>query len=476
MEPSAVPKLAAPPSSGGLRCGRAESGLGRADRVALAVVPSDAPDRVRRRHGEVDPRGKQDVGLHLLADARVGVADPGALDNHVEDLADLRRRGVVVQDAGDQARGRLDVGIAVDHALAVAAPVEPDGPVVAGDGRGGGLGDGDHADGGEGERGKGGGRTEEGRLHDGSWTVGGRGRRGCTKPLKERSIEAEARPVAAAVRQIGPMADGEPMFRALGPLEVRVGGRPVDLGPAKQRALLGVLLALAPDAVPVERLVDELWPDGGPGQPLRSLQVYVSALRRALGPEGRRLTTVGRAYRLEVPDGGFDVDVFEDGITTSQEQHRAGEHEAAVATADAALALWRGRAWQDLRDVPVIEPDAARLEELRLDLRATRAAVTARAGAAPRPGARAGGPGATAPAPRGPARTPDARPAPVRPPGRGTGGVRRRAGVPGRGDRSRPGSRSARAARGDPRRRPGPAARGRRAAGSPTPPRAGDRA
>ena len=61
--------------------------------------------------------------------------------------------------------------------------------------------------------------------------------------------------------------------------------------------------------------------------------------------------------------------------TTSQEKHRSGAHEEAVATADAALALWRGRAWQDLRDVPVIEPDAARLDELRLDLRATRAAA-----------------------------------------------------------------------------------------------------
>ena len=170
------------------------------------------------------------------------------------------------------------------------------------------------------------------------------------------------------------MAHGEPLFRALGPLEVRVDGVPVDLGPTKQRALLAVLLALAPDAVPVERLVDELWPDGGPGQPRRSLQVYVSALRRALGSEGRRLTTVGQAYRLEVPDGGFDVAVFEEQATTSREQHRSGDHEAAVATADAAQTLWRGRAWQDLLAVPLLEPDASRLEELRLDLRAVRAA------------------------------------------------------------------------------------------------------
>ncbi len=171
------------------------------------------------------------------------------------------------------------------------------------------------------------------------------------------------------------MAGAELLFRALGPLEVRVDGEPVDLGPVKQRALLGVLLALAPDTVPVGRLVDELWPEGGPGQPLRSIQVYVSALRRALGPEGRRLTTVGRAYRLEVSVGDLDAAIFEEGVTTSATQHRSGDHEAAVATADAALAVWRGQAWQDLRDVPVLETDAARLETLRLDLRATRAAA-----------------------------------------------------------------------------------------------------
>jgi predicted ATPase/DNA-binding SARP family transcriptional activator len=163
------------------------------------------------------------------------------------------------------------------------------------------------------------------------------------------------------------------MFRALGPLEVRVDGEPVDLGPAKQRALLGVLLALAPHAVPVERLVDELWPDGGPGQPRRSLQVYVSALRRALGPEAARLVTVGKAYRVEVPDGGFDVTLFEHHVDTSVEQHRSGDHEASVTAADAALALWRGRPWQDLREVPVVEPDAARLEDMRLDLQVVKA-------------------------------------------------------------------------------------------------------
>ena len=139
--------------------------------------------------------------------------------------------------------------------------------------------------------------------------------------------------------------------------------------------MLAVLLALAPDTVPVDRLVDELWPSGGPGQPLRSVQVYVSSLRRTLGPAGRRLVTVGRGYRLDVPEVGFDVDAFEGLAAASVDLHRAGDNEAAVADADQALALWRGEAWQDVRELPVLEADAARLDGLRLDVRATRAAA-----------------------------------------------------------------------------------------------------
>ena len=251
--------------------------------------------------------------------------------------------------------------------------------------------------------------------------------------------------------QIGPMADGRPQFRALGPLEVRVADRVVDLGPAKQRAVLAVLLARAPDAVPVERLVDEVWPGGGPREPLRSLQVYLSALRQALGPEGGRLVTVGRAYRLDVPEDGFDVDRFTALAADCLRRHRAGDHESAVVAADQGLALWRGEAWQGMRDIPGLEPDAARLDELRLDVRANAGRGPARTGPPPRPGARARGARDPAPAPRGPPRPPDAGAAQVGTPGRGAGGVRRGPTPPRGGDRS--GSRRGPAvtARGDPR-------------------------
>lgn len=168
--------------------------------------------------------------------------------------------------------------------------------------------------------------------------------------------------------------DGDrPDFLALGPLEVRRAGRPLDLGSRKQRALLAVLLHHAPHPVPVDRLVDELWPEEPPGQPRRSLQVYVSALRRVLGADGELISTVGRSYRLVVPADGFDVARFERGLFDCAAADARGDLDAVLGAADAALALWRGVAWQDLRHLPALAPAAARLDHLRLDLVVRRA-------------------------------------------------------------------------------------------------------
>ena len=55
---------------------------------------------------------QQDVRPHLLADAGVRVTDGSTFDDDVEDLTDLGRRRVVVQDTRDQAHAGLDVRIA----------------------------------------------------------------------------------------------------------------------------------------------------------------------------------------------------------------------------------------------------------------------------------------------------------------------------------------------------------------------------
>ena len=176
----------------------------------------------------------------------------------------------------------------------------------------------------------------------------------------------------AAVRQIGPMADGEPQFRALGP--TRGPGRRQGGRPGACQAARGARRAAGPHARRgLGRAAGRVLAHGSPGQPLRSLQVYLSALRRAMGPEGRRLITVGHGYRLDVPDDGFDIDRFADGSADPAAASRRRPRDRLVA-ADPALALWRGQAWRCARDPrPRARCRAAR-RLAGFDLRATRAA------------------------------------------------------------------------------------------------------
>src|ERR1044071_9476939 len=74
-------------------------------------------------------------------------------------------------------------------------------------------------------------------------------------------------------------------FRVLGPLEVAIRGRLVDLGGRKPRAVLAMLLVEASRVVPLDRLVDQLWTDQPPAQAVGTVRSYLSNLRRALEPD-----------------------------------------------------------------------------------------------------------------------------------------------------------------------------------------------
>ena len=149
-------------------------------------------------------------------------------------------------------------------------------------------------------------------------------------------------------------------FRILGPLEVRDGERTVELGAAKQRALLGLLLLHANELVTTTQLVDELWSDRPPATAEKLVQGYVHALRKKLGADV--IVTRGPGYELRVEEGGLDVREFERLVAEAREAPLA----EAVELRRRALLLWRGR---PLADVAVDGPARtalARLEGLRL--------------------------------------------------------------------------------------------------------------
>ncbi len=153
-------------------------------------------------------------------------------------------------------------------------------------------------------------------------------------------------------------------FRLLGPIEV-VGDGDVELriGTGRQRALLGLLVLHANEAVSRERLVDELWGSPPPPTAHKMLHNQVSSLRQALGRNGR-LETLGSAYRLNVERGELDVDRFESLLTAGRAQ-LDGDPEVAAATLRRALALWRGPPLADLAHESFAQPEIGRLEERR---------------------------------------------------------------------------------------------------------------
>src|SRR5215470_1718614 len=99
------------------------------------------------------------------------------------------------------------------------------------------------------------------------------------------------------------------LFRLLGLLEVSGDGDAISIGPGKESALLAILLLSSNEPVSSDRLTAELWVDNPPATPTKTIQVYVSRLRKQIGAE-RLLTTPG-GYQLKTNAGELDLDSFD---------------------------------------------------------------------------------------------------------------------------------------------------------------------
>ena len=149
--------------------------------------------------------------------------------------------------------------------------------------------------------------------------------------------------------------------RLLGPLEVRLNDRPLELGPRKQRAVLAMLALEAGRTVSTDRLAEGLWGERPPATAPKMVQLYISHLRRALGDNGARIVTRGRGYELQLTDG--EVDAVRVGADARDVARPGGFGALARRTAHGP----GGRA--------VAAAEIRRLEELRL--RATELAIDA---------------------------------------------------------------------------------------------------
>ncbi|MGQ0778715.1 MAG: BTAD domain-containing putative transcriptional regulator [Pseudonocardiales bacterium] len=160
-------------------------------------------------------------------------------------------------------------------------------------------------------------------------------------------------------------------FRVLGPLEATTAGRPLPLGGRKQRAVLAILLLNVNQTVPVDRLIAGVWSERTPGNPLNTLQVYVSNLRRVLesacsGGQQQLLITKEPGYRIQAEFDQLDVLQFLKSAAMGRDLLDENRYEEAANYLHGALELWRGPALADLADEPFAEGELVVLEESRL--------------------------------------------------------------------------------------------------------------
>jgi DNA-binding SARP family transcriptional activator len=155
------------------------------------------------------------------------------------------------------------------------------------------------------------------------------------------------------------------IFRILGPLEVEDDGRAIELGGARQRAVLAILLLHRGKLVPASRMIDDLYGEQPPATAAKSLQVHVSRLRKALGNHTSVESRAG-GYALRLEPHELDADRFEAKHRLGREALATGKTEEAKAAFDEAINLWRGPPLADVRYEDFAQAEIARLLEARL--------------------------------------------------------------------------------------------------------------
>ncbi|GIH02708.1 SARP family transcriptional regulator [Rhizocola hellebori] len=145
------------------------------------------------------------------------------------------------------------------------------------------------------------------------------------------------------------------LFRVLGPLSVERAG--LALSALMVRRLLAALLCRPNECVAVEGLLLALWGENPPPGSRKTLRVYVRRLRSALSEA--RIVHEPAGYRLIVRAGELDSDEFVRLVSAA----RTAEPEQALALLSEAIKLWRGNAFEDVREYPPVADEARQLDE-----------------------------------------------------------------------------------------------------------------
>ncbi|WP_062989218.1 BTAD domain-containing putative transcriptional regulator [Nocardia anaemiae] len=165
-------------------------------------------------------------------------------------------------------------------------------------------------------------------------------------------------------------------IQVLGSLAAKTERGSVDLGGPRQRGVLALLVVARGAVVPIDRLIDDLWRGEPPPRALGALQAYISHLRKLLEPDrlprspATVLVSQAPGYALRLSPEAVDAWQFEAELRSAPTDP-AGRRR----NLEQALSRWHGPAFAEFSDESWAQPEANRLEELRLAARERLAAT-----------------------------------------------------------------------------------------------------
>ncbi|MFG2353523.1 BTAD domain-containing putative transcriptional regulator [Streptomyces sp. NPDC048521] len=164
-------------------------------------------------------------------------------------------------------------------------------------------------------------------------------------------------------------------YQVLGPLQVIDHGVVRQISAPKMENVLATLLARGNQVVSVPQLTLEIWGENPPRRATSAIHVYISQLRKLLSgadqgesprPAGPIITSTS-GYLLQVKPDDLDCWVFQRLVQRGRAELGARRYTAASATLAGALDLWRGPAFGQLGNGPIVTGFTDWLEELRLE-------------------------------------------------------------------------------------------------------------
>ena len=154
-------------------------------------------------------------------------------------------------------------------------------------------------------------------------------------------------------------------FELLGPFRVLDAGEALELGGARQRAVLALLVVRAPESVSMDQLVDGLWAERPPATAEHAVQVYVSGIRKVLrGGDAVAVRRSPAGYALDVEADQVDARRFE-GLVEKARRVLGEDPAGARESFERALRWWRGPPLAEFEQFVWARREADRLEELR---------------------------------------------------------------------------------------------------------------